>query len=256
MRRQGRNGVTSPSRSIARRVSFGGRDVRYASDRRHVLDWLSVTDCCDPVPYRRLFNSKEARRRLRRYRKKGLDPLARSLVDYLSSREIDDTDVLEVGGGLGHLQLELFRSGAASSVNIELSAGYEEAAAELLDSEGLGDRVERRLGDFVALQDRVSPADIVLLNRVVCCYPRMPEMMGAALNKTKRFLALSFPRERWFMKMAIAAGNAWWAMRSCDFRAYVHPVSEIESLARDSGFEIAYRYRSLGWQAVVFERVP
>ena len=214
-----------------------------------------MTDCCDPISYRRLFNSKEARRRLRRYRKKGLDPLAQSVVDYLSSREIDGCDVLEVGGGLGHMQLELFRAGAATAVNIELSGGYEEAATELFDSESLGDRVERRLGDFVAVHDQVSPADIVLLNRVVCCYPAMPEMMEAAIDKTKRFLALTFPRERWFMKASIATGNAWWALRSCDFRAYVHPVDEIESMALDAGLEAAHRDRSLGWQAVVFERL-
>lgn len=215
-----------------------------------------MTDCCDPLSYRRLFNSKEARRRLRRYRRKGLDPLARSLVDYLSTRDIDGADVLEVGGGLGDLQLELFRSGAASSVNIELSGGYEETAAELLDSEGVGDRVERRLGDFVAVQDRVDPADIVVLNRVVCCYPRMPEMMEAAVAKTNRFLALSFPRERWFMEAAITFGNAWWALRSCDFRAYVHPVDGIESKARDAGLEVVHGQRSFGWHAVVLEREP
>jgi len=214
-----------------------------------------MSDCCDPVSYRRLFNSKEARRRLRRYRKKGLDPLARSVVDYLSSREIDGADVLEVGGGLGHLQLELFREGVASSVNVELSGGYEDAAAELLGFEGLGDRVERSLGDFVAVQDQLNPADIVVLNRVVCCYPRMPEMMEAAVSKTKRFLALTFPRERWFMKASIRFGNIWWALRSCEFRAYVHPVGEIESIALGAGFEIAHRDRSLGWHAVVFERV-
>jgi hypothetical protein len=213
-----------------------------------------VADCCDPVSYRRLFNTKEARRRLRRYRKKGLDPLARRMVEYLSTRDINGADVLEVGGGLGDLQVELFRAGAATSVNIELSGGYEETAAELLGEERLTDRVERQLGDFVAESDQVDPADIVVLNRVVCCYPRMREMMEAAVAKTERFLALTFPRERWFMKATIAVGNLWWALRSCGFRAFVHPVDDIESVARDAGLEIAHRDRTIGWHAVVFER--
>jgi cyclopropane fatty-acyl-phospholipid synthase-like methyltransferase len=214
-----------------------------------------VADCCDPVSYRRLFNSKEAGRRLRRYKEKGLDSLARGMVEYLSTRDIEGAAVLEIGGGLGDLQLELFRAGAATSVNVELSAGYEEAAAELLRAEQLEERVERRLGDFVAERDRIDPADIVVLNRVVCCYPGMREMMDAAVAKTGRFLALSFPRERWFMKTAIAVGNTWWALRSCGFRAYVHPIDGIESVARNAGLEVAHRDRTLGWQAVVFERV-
>lgn len=214
-----------------------------------------MTDCCDPLSYRRLFNSREARRRLRRYQRRGLDPLARSIVDYLSTRDIEGADVLEVGGGLGDLQLELLKLGAARSVNIELSAGYEETAGQLLEIDQVRGRVERRLGDFVVEQEKLDPADIVVLNRVVCCYPRMRDMMEAAISKTGRFLALAFPRERWFMKLGIGIGNVWMRIRSCGFRAYVHPVRQIESVASDAGLQIAHRDRTLGWQAVVFERV-
>ena len=213
-----------------------------------------MSDCCDPVAYRRFFDSKEADRRLRRYRKSGLDDLARGIVDYLASRDIDGADLLEVGGGIGGIQVEMLRVGVANSVNVELSDAYERDASRLIRDEGLTDRVERRIGDFVESQDDVEAADIVILNRVICCYPWMNRMMEAAVSKTNRFLALTFPRERWFMKAAIGAGNLWWSLRSCGFRAYVHPVDEIESVARGAGLEVVHRDFSLGWQAVVFER--
>lgn len=214
----------------------------------------AVPECCDPSVYRRFFNSKEARRRLRRYRAKGLDSTATSMVAYLETRGLRGVDVLEVGGGVGDLQVELLKAGAERSVNVELSGGYEEAARELLEAEGLSDRVARRVGDFVLDHESVEPADVVVLNRVVCCYPLMEEMMGAAVAKTRRFLALSFPRERWWMKLAIGAGNSWMALRRCDFRGFVHPVAGIESVARADGLEAVHRHHTLGWQAVVFER--
>lgn len=180
--------------------------------------------------------------------------MARSVVDYLATHDLDGARVLEVGGGVGDLQVELFRAGAASSVNIELSGGYEATSAELMAAEGVDDRVERRLGDFVEQRDELAPADVVVLNRVVCCYPWMEPMMKAAVSKTDRFLALTFPRERWWMKAAVRLENTWMRLRSCDFRAFVHPVEKIESVATEDGLEVRHRDKSLAWQAVVFER--
>lgn len=213
-----------------------------------------MSDCCDPISYRRFFNSKEARRRLRKYRKRGLDSMAQSLVDYLTTRDIDGADLLEVGGGVGDLQVELLRAGLGKAVNVELSAGYEETATDLMKAEGLEARISRHIGDFVEEQHRFDPADVVVLNRVVCCYPWMERMMEAAVGKARSCLALTFPREKWWMRAVIGIGNSWNAVRRCAFRGFVHPVSGIESVATDAGFQIAYRDHSLGWQAIVFER--
>lgn len=214
----------------------------------------SVTDCCDPTSYRRFFNTGEAERRLRRYRKSGLDPMATSVVDYLKTRDIAGADLLEVGGGVGDLQIEMLKAGVAHSVNVELSGGYEETAESLMRSEGVEGRVGRRLGDFVEIQDDLEPADIVVLNRVVCCYPWMELMMGAAVAKTRRYLGLTFPRERWWIKAGLALENWYMGLRSCDFRAFVHPVAEIVSTATSSGLQVRHTDRDLIWHAVVLER--
>lgn len=214
-----------------------------------------MPDCCDLTSYRRFFNSKGARRSLRKYRKSGLDSMAQSMVDYLISQDIHGADLLEVGGGVGDLQVELLRAGVERAVNIELSPGYEETAADLVRAEGIESRISRHIGDFVEEQHRLDPADIVVLNRVVCCYPWMERMMGAAVGKTRRYLALTFPRDKWWMKAVIAIENSWLVVRRCAFKGYVHPVSGIESVATDAGFQVAYRDHSLGWQAVVFEKV-
>ncbi len=82
-----------------------------------------VSNCCDPTSYRRFFNRREAERHARGYSRKGLDPMASSMVRYLVSRGVEAADVLDVGGGVGAIQLELLKAGAAKRVNVELSSG-------------------------------------------------------------------------------------------------------------------------------------
>ena len=79
--------------------------------------------------------------------------------------------MLDVGGGIGAIELVLLAAGAARATNVELSGGYEEAASALLAERGLSDRVDRRVADFVSEGDAVEPHDLVVLHRVVCCYP-------------------------------------------------------------------------------------
>ncbi|TDI54771.1 MAG: SAM-dependent methyltransferase [Acidobacteria bacterium] len=181
--------------------------------------------------------------------------MASSMVDFLVSRGVEGADVLEVGGGVGAIQVELFKSGVAKSVNVELSAGYEDAARSLAKAEGVEDRVTRRLGDFVEDRDDYEPADIVVMNRVVCCYPWMEKMIDAAVAKTGTYLALSFPRERWLVKSGFALGNVFIAASRCDFRAFVHPVAEIEAIATNAGLVVRHTDTDFIWQALVLERV-
>lgn len=191
---------------------------------------------------------------MRAYRKKGLDPMASSMVDFLVSMDVDGADVLEVGGGVGAIQIELLKAGVAKTVNAELSAGYEDAALSLAKENGVEDRITRRLGDFVEDRDEFEPADIVVMNRVVCCYPWMGKMMDAAVAKTGKYLALVFPREKWWVKSGLGIGNGFIALRGCDFRAFVHPVDEIEAVATDAGFVVRHADHNFIWQSLVLER--
>src|SRR5215212_3625890 len=103
-----------------------------------------MSGCCDPRGCDRMFDDRFAKHQATRYRKKGLDRTARRMVDLLAERGVDGATVLEIGGGVGDIQIELLRLGAASATNLELSPGYEAEAARLLDETGLTGRVDRR----------------------------------------------------------------------------------------------------------------
>lgn len=212
-----------------------------------------MADCCDPIPYRRVFDSEEASRRLERFHRRGLDDRAADVVGFLGGR-VDGATVLEVGGGVGDVHVALLGAGAAEATNVELSDAWEDAAAELVEEAGVDGRVTRRLGDFVAIADDVEAADVVVLNRVVCCYPDMERMVDAAAARTRQFLVVVVPRERWWIRAAVAVGNRFLGLRGCGFRAFVHPTAEMERIARDAGLAPVHRSQDMVWQATVFER--
>jgi predicted RNA methylase len=68
-----------------------------------------------------MFGARTARRDAKRYRRKGLDDTAGVMVDFLRRRGLEGASVLEIGGGVGALETELLRAGAAQAVNVEPS---------------------------------------------------------------------------------------------------------------------------------------
>lgn len=212
-----------------------------------------MSDCCNPSGYQRLFDSKEARRTLRSYEKKGLNKMAARVVDYLKSRNVEGHTVLEVGGGIGACHVELLKAGAANATNIELSEGYEQVAKGLLKREGLEGRAERRIGDFTEMAADLE-ADHVIMNRVICCYPYMERLMSAALSSSKHFLAVTFPRDRPIFRFFVGMGNAFCRIRGVDFQAFIHPPQAILDRARQGGFTVVFNDHDFIWHGVVFER--
>jgi 2-polyprenyl-3-methyl-5-hydroxy-6-metoxy-1,4-benzoquinol methylase len=210
--------------------------------------------CCPPQRYDRAFGKRGARRDARRYRRRGLDGTSRRIFDLLGERGVEGFSVLEIGGGVGAIQVELLRAGAERAVNLELSPAYEETAGELLREAGLEGRVERRLGDIVQEEDLAGPADTVVMNRVVCCYPDPDALVGAAAERTRRFLVMSFPRERRLTRVVVAAANLVARVLRWDFRAWVHPHAAILAAAERQGLRLAGESRDLVWRIAALER--
>ncbi len=164
--------------------------------------------------------------------------------------------MLEVGGEVGTLQLELLRAGAGRAVSVELTTTYEDAAEALLRDHGLRHRVERRLADFVGAASDVEPADVVVLNRVVCCYPDMPRLTAAAADHTRRILVMSFPRRTWWTRAVLWVGNALLRVTRREFRVFIHPPASIRQVVENRGLRQSLDRRGLFWQVVAFEATP
>jgi len=171
-----------------------------------------------------------------------------------SSGRVRETRVLEIGGGIGALQSELLQAGAASGEVVELVSSWEPFARELARERGLEDRSAFRVADVLASPEVVEPAEIVLLNRVVCCSPEGVRLTGVAARITREKLVLSFPRERLLVRAGLGLVNAWlWLLRR-SFRVFLHPRAALVGAAEAEGLRLVDGGRVTFWEYAAFER--
>ena len=211
-------------------------------------------DCCEPDGYSAIFSDRFSRRLARRYQRRGLSRSARAIVSFLTERGISDARILEIGGGVGDIQVELLRQGAARATNLEISTSYEPEALALLERAGLQGRVDRRLLDIARAPDTVEPAEVVVLHRVVCCYPDYERLLTAAGSKAERLLVFSHPPQNPATRSVIWWENTWRRLKGDSFRAFAHPPAAMLQVLSDAGLTATYRWRGLGWRVVGLER--
>lgn len=202
-----------------------------------------------------MFSERGARAQARSYRRSGLDGTSRRIVELLKEQGVDGLSLLEVGGGIGAIQIELLKAGLSRAVSVELTPTYEESAAELLRETGLQDRVERKVMDFAQLGDEIDEADIVVMNRVVCCYPDMPRLAGAAADHARGFLVMSFPKERWWTRVIVRMANIGMAMTRREFRIFLHPPVRILATGEQHGLKLSADRPGVFWQVAAMRRV-
>jgi hypothetical protein len=176
------------------------------------------------------------------------------MLGFLEEAGIEGATVLEVGGGVGEIQIELLKRGAARSVNLELSPAYEREAERLLGEAGVAGRVERRLHDIAVDPDAVAPADVVVLHRVVCCYPDYERLLGAAAAHARRLLVFSYPRCNAVSRLFIVAQNVWFRIRRKEFRTFAHPPSAMLAVLGDRGLHATFAHSGLVWHVTGLAR--
>jgi magnesium-protoporphyrin O-methyltransferase len=212
--------------------------------------------CCTPddSPYDRQFDARHAAEQLRDYQRNGPRGLTGDLIEAFRAGGVDGQTVLDVGGGVGAVHHELLRSGASSAVDVDASRAYVATARAEAERQGHADRVRYLTGDFVALADDVGPADLVALDRVICCYPDMAALVGRSATLARRRFGLVYPRDTYLGRVGIAILNLGsWLTRS-PFRAYVHRTAEVEAVVAAHGLVKRIHRRTLIWQLAVFER--
>ncbi len=213
-----------------------------------------MAGCCSSPSYEQVFSSRQARWDAARYSRKGLGWAPGRTVELFKDRVIGGDSFLEIGGGIGDLQVELLRLGVARAVSIELSPSYEEKAAKLLRDAGLDSKAIRLIGDFVTLSHRVKEADLVVMHSVICCYPDMERLVEAAAAKTKRYLVVSYPRDTWWLRLFARAVNDIWyrRVRRSDFRFFIHPPPHIHRTALQAGLSLLREERNAIGHLAVF----
>ncbi|HEV3405383.1 MAG TPA: methyltransferase domain-containing protein [Candidatus Dormibacteraeota bacterium] len=211
-------------------------------------------DCCTPKGYRWVFSERSAKMEAKRYQRRGLDATSRRIVDFLKKQGVQGRTVLEIGGGIGAIQIELLKAGAARATSVELTATYEEVANQLLSEAGLSGRVERKVMDFAQAADQVDGADVVIMNRVLCCYYDMPRLAGAAADHAQRILVMTFPRRSVWIRAGLGIGNGLLWLTRRHFHIFVHRPAEIMAASERHGLRPVLNQSGLMWTLAALSR--
>jgi 2-polyprenyl-3-methyl-5-hydroxy-6-metoxy-1,4-benzoquinol methylase len=210
--------------------------------------------CCQLEGYDDVFNEKRASKDLKRYRKKGPDKTTRLLLDALKADGVAGQTLLDIGGGIGVAHHELLAAGARSAVHIDAAEASLRIASEEVERRGHFGRVQFLRGDFVALAADIQPADVVIVDRVICCYADMAQLVTTSVDRTRRLYGAVFPRETRFVKVVAAWTNLLFRIRGNAFRFYVHAPHEIDRVIRRAGLSPRSVRDTLMWRVAVYER--
>jgi len=208
--------------------------------------------CCPHSNSANRFFSFFASRYRRRFEKKGFEPSQKQLLEGLQQAGYRDAKVLEIGSGVGHLHQTLLEQGAASAVGIDLASRMVDEAQHWAEERKLAGRTAYLEGDFMEIHESLSGADVTVLDKVVCCYPDADGLVHASLKKTNRVYALTYPRNRWYIRTMMRISAFMLKLVRSDFRPYVHDPEVIEKWITETGFSKAYQNNNMVWLTQVY----
>ena len=200
------------------------------------------------------FNQKLAKRELQKYRKKGPGKPTRILLEAIQTSGVEGLTLLDIGGGVGAIQSELFKSGLSQATEVEGSSAYLEAAKKEAERQGYLDEVNFIQGDFVEMVKEIPSADIVTLDKVICCYPDLQTLVGLSSQKAGKIYGVIYPVDTWWMKFGVRIPNFFFKIKHNPFRLYIHPTQAIEALIRKSGLKRKFYCKLFMWHVAVYQR--
>ena len=209
-------------------------------------------NCCEITDG--AFSESEAKSEVRRYRRKGPPNQTRLLLEAIRSLKLKNADLLDIGGGIGVIYHELLKDAAKSATHVDASSAYLKQAKEEAARRGHSERVNFIHADFTDVEFNLPQADVVTLDRVVCCYPDFRRLLGAAASHSRHAVGLTYPRETWYLRVGLKTINWVQRIRRDPFRVFLHPISEMDSLLRQHGFERVTLRRLFVWEMALYQR--
>jgi len=209
-------------------------------------------NCCEITD--NAFTEEEAKSQLKDYRRKGPANQTMLIIAAIRSLNLKNADLLDIGGGIGVIHHELLEDVAREAMHVDASSAYLKFAKEEANRRGHGERVSYIHADFTDVAQDLPNADIVTLDRVICCYPDFRGLLKAAAEHGMRAIALTYPREVWFLKIGFKIINFFQRLRKDPFRIFLHPVAEIDRILRSEGFEQVSLRRLFVWEMVCYQR--
>jgi magnesium-protoporphyrin O-methyltransferase len=195
----------------------------------------------EPEPEHCCFDDWAAGNAKRARRKEITAGVTRDLVDALGPSRLAGRTVLDLGCGTGDLALATLARGATRATGVDLGSGAIEHARALARERMVQDRSTFQVGD--AAKVHLAEHDVVLLNRVLCCYPEVDALLENSLQAARHVFAFTAPPSSGiagtFARVETRIANLMFRLRDRKFRGfrvYVHDLEAVDRRVRQAGF--------------------
>ena len=194
--------------------------------------------CCGADVF---FDQKMAAKQYKQYLKKGATGVTAKMIQQLENTSPQGKSLIDIGGGIGALEWWFLENQGARTISVDASSGYLEMAEKHANEQGWEDLSRFIFGDFAEIHPQLEMADLVTLDKVVCCYPNYKQILEASCDKAGSYLSLSYPMDGILARLIASIGVLKARLKAKAFRPYIHSVSKIRELITQNGFErIAY----------------
>lgn len=213
-------------------------------------------NCCEITDH--TFGEDSARADIKSYRKRGPAAQTKLILQAIRSLPIKNAELLDIGGGIGVIHHELLEDVARQATHVDASSAYLKVAREEAARRDHADRVQFIHADFTDVAARLPKADVVTLDRVVCCYPDFRGLLKSAAEHSRQAIALTYPRETWYLRIGLKVINFFQSLGKDPFRVFLHPIAEMDALLEREGFKRVTLRRLFVWEMALYQksRVP
>jgi ubiquinone/menaquinone biosynthesis C-methylase UbiE len=211
-----------------------------------------MMNCCQIQGLEKVFSQPMVTKELARYRREGPSKTTRLLIEAIEGEAVDGMTLLDIGGGVGAVQHALLRDGLQHATDVDVSPAYLAATRSEAQRLGFGEQITYHQGNFVDLASEIPPADLVTLDRVICCYPDMEQLVSLSAAKAKKYYGLVYPRYTWWLKLFMKIGNFYFKLSRNPYRMFLHSTESVEAILRTYGFARRFYAQTMIRQVVVF----
>ncbi len=200
------------------------------------------------------FDEKTARKQYRQYLKKGPGKVTTRMIRHLGPISLSEKSLLDIGGGIGALQWWFLEKGGKETTAVDASSGYLTQAETHAGQHGWGERARFVFGDFAEIHMQLEPADILTLDKVVCCYPDYQMILESACQKSTQYISLSYPMDGILSKIVALVGLISARWKGISFRPYIHPVSKIRQVFEQHGWNRINHSFAFPWHVETYQK--
>lgn len=213
---------------------------------------MSTLTCDTCLAVDDFFSGKRARKKYKKYLKSGADQSTKKLIQALIDKDVNGSTLLDIGGGLGAIHHELIEAGASHAKCADASTDYIAISKKEGERCNHSEKLSYHFGNYIDLADEIGTADIVTLDKVICCFDDMKELVASSSSNANKLYALIYPREKWWTRLFVNIGNLVFTILGNGFRVHLHPDSEVEAIVTRNGFERVFYYNNILWQVILY----